>query len=74
MAGSPLAICRIFRIQHVKRPVLQIIHEQTKKIVYTLRLTKNRVSPWVFEAGTYKVKLGDPDTDNWQGLTKQTIQ
>lgn len=43
-------------------PVLQVINEKSEEIVYTLRINGTRWRPKVFAAGTYTLKVGDPDT------------
>ncbi|QNN24063.1 twin-arginine translocation pathway signal protein [Planctomycetales bacterium ZRK34] len=52
-------------IDGVTEPVLMVTDQATGELVYAIRLTESRVRPWVFESGTYTVKLGDPETDKW---------
>ena len=47
-------------------PVVQVIDERTKEIVYTIRANGNQFHPRVFNEGTYTIKVGLPDLDRWQ--------
>ena len=60
-------------VDGVRNAVLQVYNQKTGELVYALRLTTNHVKPWVFEPGTYTVKLGDPDTGKWKTFTDQTL-
>ena len=40
-------------------PVVQVIDEATKKIVYTLRINGTSGRPKVFKAGTYTIRVGE---------------
>jgi len=48
-------------IKGLKHPVVQIIDEATKEIVYTLRIKGNSFRPKVFKNGSYTIKISDPD-------------
>lgn len=53
-------------------PVVQVIRESDDEIVYTVRIQGNAFTPKVFAPGTYRVRVGYPETDTWQvipGLT-----
>jgi len=43
-------------------PVIQVIDEATKEIVYTLRINGTTFSPKVFKAGSYTIKVGEGKT------------
>ena len=43
-------------------PVVQVIDESDGQIVYTLRIEGASYRPKVFKAGTYTVKVSEPDT------------
>lgn len=45
------------------RPVIQIINEDSKEILYTVRATSNSFKPPVYSAGTYTVKVGTDKAD-----------
>ena len=53
-------------VENIKNPVVQLINETSGEIVYTLRITENRFKAKVFETGTYTLKMGEPDTNNWK--------
>ncbi len=42
-------------------PVVQVIHEDTDEILYTLRIKGTEFRPKVFQDGTYTVKILDPE-------------
>ncbi len=45
----------------LKDPVVQVARQDTGEVIYTLRIQGERFTPPVFEAGTYTVKVFDPD-------------
>ena len=54
----------------MKDPVVQIIDEKSKQVVYTLRIKGTSFKAKVFDKdGVYTVKVGDPDADQWQTKT-----
>ena len=46
-----------------KNPVVQVIHEATNEIIYTLRINGIHYNPKVFKEGTYTVVVSDPDSN-----------
>ena len=55
------------KIEGLEKPVIQIINENTKEIIYSLRLNKNAFKPKIFDTSLkYTVKVGEPDTNTWQ--------
>ena len=46
-------------VKGLKDPVIQVINETSNQIVYTLRIQGQTYKPKVFEAGSYKVIVGD---------------
>ena len=65
----------------ISNPVVQV-YDAGDELVYALRLKpKKRLfglfnssasfEPWVFEPGTYTVKIGDPDADTWKSVTRE---
>ena len=44
-------------------PVIQIIYEKTKQVVYTLRISGQSFRPKIFEDGSYSIRIGEPGTD-----------
>ena len=51
------------KISDVQNPVIQVINEDTKEIVYTLRIKGQEYAPKVFADGTYSLIISDPDLD-----------
>jgi hypothetical protein len=54
-----------------ENPVVQVISEANGEILYTERITGNRFRPAVFGPGTYTVRAGSDQADQWsqQGLS-----
>ena len=48
------------RVSGLRRPVVQVIHEPTNEIVYTLRVGGRSFQPQVFGPGPYTVVIGEP--------------
>ncbi|MBT4223560.1 MAG: hypothetical protein HOD72_03750, partial [Opitutae bacterium] len=42
--------------------VVQIQHEESKEVVYTLRINGKSFSPKVFDTGSYTIKIGEGDS------------
>jgi phosphodiesterase/alkaline phosphatase D-like protein len=54
----------------IEDPVVQVVHEESNEILYTMRIKGNTFSPRVFAKGTYTVKAGTnrPDSFTKTGL------
>ncbi len=50
-------------------PVVQVVHEASKEIVYTIRIKGKTYRPAVFEMGTYSLYVGEPGTDRMKSFT-----
>ncbi|MDH3982539.1 MAG: hypothetical protein OES84_06500, partial [Kiritimatiellaceae bacterium] len=46
-------------IEGRNNPVVQVIHERSKEVVYTIRIKGNTFRPKVFDQGTYTIKVGE---------------
>ena len=57
----------------VENPVVMVMTEPTGELVYALRVRAKTFEPFVFEPGTYTVKIGEPETDRWRVITGQRI-
>jgi hypothetical protein len=59
------------RVDGISGIVVQIVHEQTKEIVYTLRIPGESFRPKVFAPGTYTVRtsMGGENWREFRGLT-----
>ena len=53
----------------LREPVIRIIREADGEVVYARRAPGSRVRPFVFEAGTYTLEVGDPDHGRWKKIT-----
>ncbi len=53
-------------------PVIQVVHENTDEILYTLRIKGSTYRPRVFEEGLYAVFVGEPGTEDWEKVTGLT--
>ena len=61
-------------VEGVSQPVVQVVHETTREVLYTIRV---KSSPWrapVYAPGTYQLKLGRdrPDARSLSGLRPST--
>jgi hypothetical protein len=61
-------------LEGVARPVVQVIDEARGELVYALRSRTPSFRPWVYAAGTYTVRIGDPDTDTWRVIRGQQMK
>ena len=59
---------------HGANPVVRVTHEATGELVYALRIRGNRFKPWVFEKGTYRIEIGEPESDNWKTIGGQVVR
>lgn len=50
-------------VSDVNNPVVQIIHEDSDEIIYTLRINGNQYNPKVFKDGKYTVIVSEPDSN-----------
>ena len=50
-------------VSDANNPVIQVIHENTNEIIYTLRINGNQYNPKVFKEGKYTVIVSEPDSD-----------
>ncbi|MCF7567632.1 twin-arginine translocation pathway signal protein [Sabulilitoribacter arenilitoris] len=55
------------KIKGLKKPVIEIINESTKKVEYTLRINSKVYKPKIFEKlNYYTIRVGDPDKNIWK--------
>ena len=61
-------------VSGVDRPVVQVIQDQSKEILYTIRATSNRFKPPIYSQGSHTVKIGKnkPDLKIVEGLVPLT--
>jgi len=54
-------------VEGLKNPVIQIINETNKEIIYSLRINEKSFKPKVFNSKiSYTVRVGEPDTKTWK--------
>lgn len=56
------------RFEGMDDPVVQVVDEANREVVYTVRANGTSFDPKVFRQGTYTVRAGDPDT----GMVERT--
>ncbi len=57
------------KVSGMNDPVVQVVDEQNNEIVYTLRINGTSFRPKVFKAGTYTIKVGEPNTAKMRTLS-----
>ena len=60
-ARKPVAWLPELVVDGIDEPVIQVFDNEGE-LVYALRSGSERFHPWVFDFGTYEVRIGDPDT------------
>ena len=63
---TPLGHLVEIEVTGLANPVVQLIHEESGEIEYTLRLAGNRFRPMVFRPGFHRLRVGDPDRGEWR--------
>jgi len=58
----PAAFLPRLLVRGVQDPVVQVIDESSREIIYTLRIKGREYQPQVFAPGRYRVTISDPDT------------
>ena len=56
-------------VSGVEDPVVEITEEKSGELLYILRIKGSSYTPKVISKGTYKVRVGNPETDSWQEKT-----
>ncbi len=56
------------KVAGASNPVVQVIREETGEIVYTVRIKGKTFQPKVFESGSYTVRVGQPELNQWKTL------
>lgn len=59
---KPAAHLPALEIKGIKQPVIEVIDEQSKELVYALRVKGGKWQPHVFAEGKYTVKVSEPET------------
>jgi hypothetical protein len=56
------------KIEGESNPVVELINENNGETESIVRIKGNNFSPKVFSEGSYTVKIGYPETENWKEL------
>ena len=67
-ARTPMGYLPEIIVTGMSNPVVQIVNEEHDDVVYTLRIKGMQWRPWVFERGSYTVRVGDPDSNNMKEI------
>jgi alkaline phosphatase D len=68
---APAAYLPEIKVKGLAHPVIQVINAKTNELVYALRSRKDYFRPPVFDkTANYKVRVGEPDNDEWKILEK----
>jgi len=62
-----------YSVPGVDEPVVKVYDEATNDLLYAYRAQQSEVEPFVFEEGTYTVKIGDPESGQWQTFEQQNV-
>ncbi|MEX0772729.1 MAG: alkaline phosphatase D family protein [Balneolales bacterium] len=62
---QPVGYLPEFNTNEFKDPVFQVFHQQSGQLEYALRIKGRTFRPHVYEEGLYKVRIGDPDRNQW---------
>lgn len=68
-AREPMGYLPTIVFKNAEDPVVQLIHEDTGEIVYTLKIQGSEFTPSVFEPGKYTLKAGMVSTNFATSLT-----
>jgi hypothetical protein len=66
---APVAFLPTVEVSGMEDAVVQVAHEASGAVVYTIRITGTRFSPPVYAAGSYTVRVGEPETERWREFT-----
>ena len=53
-------------VSGIEDPVIEITNEKNEELLYILRIKGATYQPKVLTKGSYKVRVGNPETDTWQ--------
>lgn len=68
---KPIGTLRELIVEGSARPVVQVLHEESGEILYTVRLQSNKFRAPIYQPGTYTLKVGrnKPDAKSFSGLS-----
>jgi phosphodiesterase/alkaline phosphatase D-like protein len=56
-----------------EHPVVKVFNEESNELVYAIRSESSAFEPFVFEEGSYRVEIGDPENDEWSVIEGQQL-
>jgi len=62
----PFVVLANCLVKGMAEPVYQLANKTTGELIYTIRPQTSDFSPWVFDIGSYTIRIGDPDIDRWK--------
>lgn len=65
---QPVAYLPLLQFKGIADPVVQVVEERTREVVYSLRIKGTEFRPPVYRAGNYTVRCGEPGTLHWKEL------
>lgn len=58
---------------HFEDPVVRVINEDSRELVYNIRIKGNIFSPFIFKPGKYFVEYGDAGSESWNRTESLTV-
>lgn len=55
-----------FNVNGLEHPVVEVFNQDAGELEYALRINGRSFKPKVFEEALYRVRIGDPDLDQWK--------
>ncbi len=72
--GAAAAYLPTVVVSGMDDPVVQVEHEPSREIVYTLRVNGTEFRPPVLDrTASYTVRVGEPGTDAWESHAGVTV-
>lgn len=65
---KPAAYLPLLKFSGISDPVVQVVDERSREVVYTLRIKGTEFRPPVFRAGSYTIRCGEPGTAAWKEI------
>ncbi|MDR8390277.1 alkaline phosphatase D family protein [Aliifodinibius sp. S!AR15-10] len=53
-------------VEGIENPVVEVYNQATGELEYALRIKGRTFRPKVFEVESHRLRIGEPDTDEWQ--------
>ena len=66
----PAAYLPTLKFKGTDRPLVQIVEESSREVIYSVRVRESQFRPPVFRAGNYTIRCGQPGTSSWRELKR----